>query len=89
LPGYVNRDEDSMNIRVTVDRTEIHGTLNTAAGRDLVSLLPLTLTLSDFHSTEKIADLPRTLDISDEPDGTAAAAGDITYYARWGNLALF
>jgi hypothetical protein len=78
-----------MNIRLVTGRTELHGTLDTAAGRDFASLLPLTLTLSDFHSTEKIADLPRTLETSGAPTGVAAAAGDITYYAPWGNLALF
>ena len=78
-----------VHIRLVVGRTELRGILDTAAGRDLAALLPLTLTLTDFHSTEKIADLPRRLDTSGAPDGVAAAAGDITYYAPWGNLALF
>ncbi len=52
-------------------------------------LLPLTLMLSDFHGTEKIADLPSRLDTSDSPASAAAEAGDIAYYAPWGNLAIF
>jgi hypothetical protein len=48
-----------VNIRVAVGRLELLGTLDAAAGRDFAALLPLTL--FDFDSTEKIADLqPRT-----------------------------
>ncbi len=79
-----------MHIRLVIDGTELHGRLDdTAAGRDFASLLPLTLTISDFHATEKISDLPRKLNIKGAPAGSEPAAGDITYYAPWGNLALF
>ena len=79
-----------MDIELVIDGTELRGTLDdTAAGRDFASLLPLTLTLTDFHATEKISDLPRRLSTGGAPGGTAASAGDITYYAPWGNLALF
>jgi hypothetical protein len=80
----------SMDIRVAIGGTSLRGSLDdTAAGRDLASLLPLTLTLTDFASTEKISDLPRKLSTSGAPDGTAARAGDLAYYAPWGNLAIF
>ncbi len=59
------------------------------AARDLAARLPLTLTLRDFHRTEKIADLPERLSTTGEPDGTDPYVGDLTYYAPWGNLALF
>jgi len=79
-----------VHIRLVIDGTELHGRLDdTAAGRDFASLLPLTLTISDFHATEKISDLPRKLTIQGAPAGSEPAAGDITYYAPWGNLALF
>jgi hypothetical protein len=79
-----------VDIELVIDDTKLRGTLDdTAAGRDFASLLPLTLTLTDFHATEKISDLPRRLSTKGAPDGTAASAGDITYYAPWGNLALF
>jgi hypothetical protein len=79
-----------MQVRIVVDGTELHGTLeDTPVARDFAALLPVTLTLSDFHRTERIADLPRRLDTAGAPSGTAAQAGDITYYAPWGNLALF
>jgi hypothetical protein len=79
-----------MNIELVIDDKKLRGTLDeTAAGRDFASLLPLTITVTDFHATEKIGDLPRRLTTEGAPDGTAASAGDITYYAPWGNLALF
>src|SRR3954468_20696278 len=80
----------AMNIRLDVEGTPLTATLDdTEAARDFASLLPLTLTLEDYASTEKISDLPRKLATTGAPAGTAAAAGDITYYAPWGNLALF
>jgi len=80
-----------MDIRLTVGDTGLRGTLDdTPAGRDFASLLPLTVTLTDFHDTEKISDLPRRLSREDDvPAGSAGSAGDITVYAPWGNLALF
>ncbi|WP_370269243.1 cyclophilin-like fold protein [Streptomyces sp. V4I8] len=51
--------------------------------------MPLTLNLSDFHETEKIADLPRRLSTSGAPDAAETKPGDLAYYAPWGNLALF
>ena len=66
------------------------GTLaDTAVARDFAALLPLDFSLDDYAATEKIAYLPRKLTTAGAPPGTAAAAGDICYYAPWGNLALF
>jgi hypothetical protein len=62
---------------------------DTAVARDFAALLPLELSLDDYASTEKIADLPRKLSLAGAPAGTDAHAGDISYYAPWGNLALF
>ncbi|MFJ9041839.1 cyclophilin-like fold protein [Streptomyces sp. NPDC102406] len=79
-----------MDIRVILDGQRVEATLNNSpAARDLASLLPLTLRLEDFHHTERIADLPRELTTADAPEPVAAKAGDLAYYAPWGNLALF
>jgi hypothetical protein len=70
--------------------TTLTATLDdTAPARDFAALLPLSLTLDDYAATEKISDLPRRLDTTGTPDGYKASAGDITYYAPWGNLAIF
>jgi hypothetical protein len=79
-----------MFIRIVIDDTTIQGSLDeTATTREFAALLPLDLTLADFHGTERIADLPRRLSTVEAPPGTEPRAGDITYYAPWGNLALF
>ena len=57
--------------------------------QDFVSLLPLTLSLEDYAGTEKISALPRRLSTEGVPSGSDPSVGDITYYAPWGNLALF
>ncbi len=77
-------------IQLIVGKQTLSATLDdTAAGRDFAKLLPLELSLRDYHATEKIADLPRALDTTDAPAGYTPQAGDITYYAPWGNLAIF
>lgn len=79
-----------MKIRLMVDGKAIHATLlDNPTARDFLSLLPMTITLEDYASTEKIAYLPRKLSTAGAPAGVDPAPGDITYYAPWGNLAIF
>jgi hypothetical protein len=79
-----------MRIRLTTADTELTATmLDNATARDFLSLLPLTLTLRDFASAEKISDLPRSLSTEGAPTGADPEAGDLTLYAPWGNLAIF
>lgn len=79
-----------MKIRIIVGGSQLTATLeNNAAARDFAALLPLDLTLKDYNGTEKIADLPSRLSTKGTPEGIDPAIGDITYYAPWGNLALF
>jgi len=85
-----NQGVNSVNIILTINGQVLSATLeDSVAGRDFLSLLPLSLDLEDYASTEKIAQLPRKLATAGAPAGTAAAIGDITYYAPWGNLAIF
>lgn len=78
-----------MNIRITINGTPVDATLNdTSTAQDFAALLPLTLSLTDFQQTEKIADLTRRLYTSGAPDG-AGRAGDLAYFAPWGNLAMY
>ena len=62
---------------------------DTAAAKDFLTSLPLTLTLRDHNGTEKIAMLPRKLKTTSAPAGMDPSVGDFTYYAPWGNLAIF
>jgi hypothetical protein len=86
----IAQETPTMKIRLTVDGKAIEATLlDNASARDFASLLPLTLTLEDYNSTEKISDLPRKLSTAGAPAGVDPAPGDIAYYAPWGNLAIF
>lgn len=44
------------------DQDFTYALVNTPTTRDLISLLPLALTIEDFSTNEKIAHLPRRLD---------------------------
>lgn len=79
-----------MKIQLTVGDNVLQATLvDNPTSRDFVSLLPLTLTLRDYAGTEKVSDLPRRLSTDGAPPGFDPSIGDITYYAPWGNLAVF
>ncbi|HEY0319481.1 MAG TPA: cyclophilin-like fold protein [Pyrinomonadaceae bacterium] len=88
--GMSNKRREGMKIRLDVEGTQLTATLDdNATTRDFVSLLPLTLTLKDYGETEKISYLSRKLSAEGAPSGSDPSVGDITYYAPWGNLALF
>jgi len=79
-----------MKVRLHVDGQVATATLDdTAAARDFAGLLPLSLTLTDYAGIERIAGLPRKLSVAGAPAGHAPRAGELTYYAPWGNLAIF
>jgi hypothetical protein len=80
----------SMKIRIDVNGTPVAATLDdNETSREFVSLLPLTLTLEDYNGTEKISNLPAKLSTKGAREGVDPSAGDIAYYAPWGNLAIF
>lgn len=79
-----------MKIRISTDKETFTATMaDNPVTRDFLSLLPLTLKLEDYAGTEKISQLPRKLTVKDVPAGFDPSVGDITYYAPWGNLAIF
>lgn len=83
-------DEVVMKIRIRTPDAVVHGhLLNNAAARRFSEMLPLSLTLDDYASTEKVADLGEKLPDDLMPAGFEPKAGDITQYAPWGNLAIF
>ena len=79
-----------MNIHLTINGQVLSANLeDNAAARDFLGLLPLMLVLEDYASTEKIAQLPEKLSTTGTSAGITPSVGDITYYAPWGNLAIF
>jgi hypothetical protein len=84
------QESQRMKVRMDVDGAVVTATLdNSAASRDFAALLPLSLTLNNYARIERIADLPRKLSLEGAPAGVAGNTGDITFYAPWGNLAIF
>ena len=79
-----------MKIRLLLKDQSLTLTLDdNPSARDQFARLPLRLDLKDYARTEKIAYLDQPLSPKAAPSGYAPAAGDLTYYAPWGNLALF
>lgn len=84
------QEANTMKIRMTINGKTMTATLtDSPTTRDFIALLPLTLKLDDYESTEKIAYLPKKLSTQSAPAGIDPDVGDITYYAPWGNLAIF
>lgn len=57
--------------------------------QDLMSLLPLDLTFSDYNALEKTAPLPRALTMDGVPAGADPEPADIGYYAPGNVLVLY
>ncbi|PPS21848.1 cyclophilin-like fold protein [Brachyspira murdochii] len=86
----MNAFTQSTKVKLTFNDNEIYALItNSNAGNDFLSLLPMNLKIEDFNGTEKISYLSKKLNTQNEPDGITPKAGDITYYAPWGNLAIF
>ena len=86
----MNAFAQNTRIKLTFEGNEIYAVItNSKAGNDFLSLLPLSVKAEDFNSTEKIFYLSKKLNTQNEPDGINPKAGDITYYAPWGNIAIF
>jgi len=84
------QQRDTMKIRIQIGNKTLTATLNSSkTAQEFAALLPLSLTLEDFAQAEKISDLPRRLSTEGAPEGSDPSAGDIAYYAPWGNLAIF
>jgi hypothetical protein len=85
-----DQKEQTVQIRLGAgDRNHPARLEDSTTARDFAALLPLRLILKDYASTEKIADLPRRLSTEGAPVAIDPVAGDLGYYAPWGNLALF
>lgn len=86
----MNAFAQNTRIKLTFECNEIYALINNSkAGNDFLSLLPLSVKSEDFNSTEKIFYLSKKLNTQNEPDGINPKAGDITYYAPWGNISIF
>jgi hypothetical protein len=81
---------DAMRLRCRfADQDFTYLLLDNPTTRDLVSLLPVALTIEDFSTNEKLAHLPWRLDEGGLADFDDEAPGDLCYFRGWGNLAFF
>ncbi|GAA0798696.1 cyclophilin-like fold protein [Spirilliplanes yamanashiensis] len=62
---------------------------DSAAGRDLVAQLPLTIDMTDHGAVEKTGPLPAPLSRAGQPDDADPAVGDVGYYAPGNDLVLY
>jgi hypothetical protein len=89
-PAPSSPPANGLRIEISVGGRSTTGTLrDTAASRDLLTQLPLTLSMRDFASVEKVGELPARLATTAEPAGADPSVGDIGYYAPWNNFVLF
>jgi hypothetical protein len=88
--AYSQTAQKTMMIKFTLNGAPVVAALeDNATTRDFLALLPLKVKLDDFAATEKIAYLPSKLSTRGAPSAIDPKSGDVTYYAPWGNLALF
>lgn len=82
-------ENKNMKLQVTIGESVLTAILeNNPTASDFISLLPLTVKLDDYASSEKIFYTERKLS-TQRAKSINAVAGDITYYSPWGNVAIF
>jgi hypothetical protein len=87
--GGTEREED-MRIEITIGDQRFQATLDdSAATRDLVDQLPVTLEVSDHGSVEKTGRLPAPLSLDGQPAGADPDVGDVGYYSSGSDLVLY
>ena len=91
LIAYSNASENQMTIKISVranGNTTVFELNNSPAARDLYAQLPLSITVENYSSNEKIFYPPEKLNITDTPQADARA-GTLAYYAPWGDVVMF
>ncbi|MEV4283227.1 cyclophilin-like fold protein [Actinoplanes xinjiangensis] len=79
-----------MSIRIVVGDQRLHATIgDSAAGRDLIGQMPLTIDMTDHGAVEKTGPLPSPLSTAGQPDGADPEVGDVGYYAPGNDLVLY
>lgn len=89
-PGTPNQQEDPMKIDITIGEQRFQATLaDSAAARDLIAQLPVTLDMVDHGAVEKTGPLPAPLSLDGQPEGADPDVGDVGYYAPGNDFVLY
>ena len=82
--------EEQMKIQITIGNQRLRAMIfDSAAGRDLIAQLPLTIDMVDHGSVEKTGPLPSPLSLDGQPDGADPDVGDVGYYAPGNDLVFY
>ena len=82
--------DEQVTIRITIGDQRFQATIfNSAAGRDLIAQLPLTLEMVDHGAVEKTGPLPSPLSLDGQPEGADPDVGDVGYYAPGNDLVFY
>jgi hypothetical protein len=82
--------DDHMRVNITIGEQRFHATLaDSAAARDLLAQLPVTVEMTDHGGVEKTGALPSPLSLDGQPEGADPDVGDLGYYAPGNDLVLY
>ena len=89
--GLLGNAVMAQDVIMTIAGTDYVVTVDekTQAGKLFLNSLPLTLSFENFGSNERIAYLPKKLDMRSYDKPLSVKRGDVTYYVPWGNLVVF
>ena len=88
--GSASTQEYQMMINITVEGHRFQATLvESAAAKDLLAQLPVTVDMVDHGEVEKTGPLPSPLSLEGQPPGADPDPGDVGYYAPGNDLVLY
>jgi hypothetical protein len=89
-PTSESPQDDHMKVTITIGEQRFHATLSdSAAARDLLAQLPVTVEMTDHGGVEKTGALPSPLSLDGQADGADPDVGDLGYYAPGNDLVLY
>jgi len=89
-PSTDHAKDQQVKIVITLGGQRVGATLDdSAAARDLLAQLPVTVDMVDHGGVEKTGPLPSPLSLDGQPEGADPDVGDVGYYAPGNDLVLY
>ncbi|MBW8732592.1 MAG: hypothetical protein JF622_16950 [Terrabacter sp.] len=89
-PSTDHAKDQQVKIVITLGGQRLGATLDdSAAARDLIAQLPVTVDMVDHGGVEKTGPLPSPLSLDGQPEGADPDVGDVGYYAPGNDLVLY